>query len=227
MHLRQRAGKLIRAFSMVEIITVIVIIALLITAAIPGYENFVRNNQAFILASRLETSLRLAQGEAIRRGIPVTVCPITSSFNPTQPFNQSLEQYPCQNTTTWDAWKVFADPNFNATEDFSNGWPIIEYVGGDIPSGTITSNIAGPITYDPMGFANVHPGTTRAGWTWSDTYSSGEWQWGYTFNSAYTGTYSDRLFTIVPNGCTGDNARTVDLSQNGTLTVSNTNCYGI
>lgn len=227
MHQQPLVGKNAkRAFTLVEILTVIIIVSLLITAAVPGYENFMRNNQAFILANRLESSLRLAQAEAIKRGVPVTICPI-SSFNPTQPFNQSSEQYPCQSTTTWDAWKVFADPNFNATEDFSNGWPIIEYAGGDFPSGTITSNMSGPVTYDPMGFANVQPGVTRTGWTWSDTFSSGEWQWSYTFGSAYSGSYSDRLFTIVPNGCTGDNARLVDVAQNGTITISNVNCYGI
>lgn len=219
-------GKKHFGFSVIEIMTVVIIISLLITAALPGYENFVRNNQAFIIASRLESSLRLAQGEAIKRGVPVTVCPIVN-FNPTAAPDENSEQYPCSNSTTWDAWKVFADPDFDATEDFSNGWPIVQYVGGDIPEDTITSNIAGPITYDPMGFANVNPSTTRAGWTWSSAFSSGEWQWSYTYDSAYTGEYGDRLFTIVPNGCTGNNARLVTVSQNGVIAISNTTCYGI
>ena len=213
-------------FSIVEIMTVVIIISLLITAGLPGYENFVRNNQAFIIASRLESSLRLAQGEAIKRGLPVTVCPI-SKFNPTAAPNEDSEQYPCESSTTWDAWKVFADPNFNATEDFSNGWPIVQYVGGDIPPGTVTSNMSGPITYDPMGFANLNPSTTRAGWTWSSAFDSGEWQWSYTYDSEYAGAYGDRLFTIVPDGCTGNNARLVTISQNGVIAISNTDCYGI
>lgn len=215
-----------RGFTVIEIMTVVIIVSLLITAAIPGYENFVRNNQAFVLASRLEASLRLAQGEAIRLGIPVTVCPITN-FDPTGAFVQDTEQYPCDSGTTWNAWKVFQDPNFDATEDFSNGWPIIQYVGGDVPTGSITTNIAGPITFDPMGFANLNVGTTRAGWTWSSAFTSGEWQWSYAYNSAYTGSYTDRLFTVVPEGCTGNNARIVDVSQNGVITVSIVDCFGI
>lgn len=212
-----------QAFTIVEIMTVVIILSLLITAAIPSYENFVRNNQAFIMVSRLESSLRLAQSEAIKQGIPVTVCPISSTFNPTTDFNQSIEQWPCQNTTTWDAWKVFTDPHFNATEDFANGWPILEYVGGDIPTGSITTNIASPITFDPMGFANINPSTTRSGWTWSSSYSSGEWQWSYNYGSTYGGTYY-RLFTIIPTGCTGQNARLLEISQNGVITISNTDC---
>jgi Tfp pilus assembly protein FimT len=226
MQLPQLVGKHKQiAMTIVEMLTVVIIISLLLTAAIPGYENFMRNNQAFILASRLESSLRLAQGYAIKLGIPVTVCPISSSFNPTTAFNQTEEQWPCQNISEWDAWKVFQDPNFNFTEDFTNGWPILEYVGGDIPTGTITSNISGPITFDPMGFANVDPTASRAGWTWSDSYSSGEWTWSYTYSSAYTGTY-DRTFSVVPAGCTGQNARSIDITQNGLITVSNIDCYG-
>lgn len=227
MQLQPSAGKIKRAFTVIEIMTVVIILSLIITAAIPGYENFVRNNQAFVLASRLESSLRLAQGEAIKLGIPVTICPIGSGFNPTTAFNQSTEQYPCQDITTWDAWKVFQDPNFDAVEDFTNGWPIIQYIGGDIPPGTITTNISGPITFDPMGFANLNPSVTRAGWTWTDAYTSGEWQWSYTFDSEYTGDYTNRLFTIVPNGCTGNNARLVDVSPNGVIIITNTDCYGI
>lgn len=226
MQLQPHVGNLKRAFSIVEMMTVVIILSLLITAAIPGYENFVRNNQAFILASRLESSLRLAQGEAIKQGVPVTVCPISASFNPTTDFNHSIEQWPCQSTNTWTAWKVFSDPNFNFIEDFSNGWPIIEYVGGDIPNGSITSNISGPITFDPMGFANINPAATRGGWTWASSFSSGEWNWSYNYTSAYAGTYY-RVFTIVPNGCTGQNARALEITQNGVITVSNVDCYGM
>lgn len=218
------AGKL--GFTVVEMMTVVIIISLLLTAAIPGYENFVRNNQAFILASRLESSLRLAQSEAIKQGIPVTVCPISSTFNPTADFNQSQEEWPCQNTATWNAWKVFSDPNFDFSEDFSDGWPIIKYVGGDIPPNSITSNISGPITFDAMGFANIDPAGTRSGWSWSNSFSSGEWQWSYTYSSAYTGSYY-RLFTIVPPGCTGQNARALEITQNGVITVANIDCYGM
>lgn len=215
------------AFTVVELMTVIVIMSILITAAIPGFENFMRNNQAFIIATRLESSLQRAQAEAISRGIPVTVCPIGSNFNPTTAFNQASEQYPCLNTTTWDAWKVFIDPNFSGVENFSDGWPIILYVGGDFPEGTVTSNVSGRITFDPMGFANLNPSTTRAGWTWSSSYSSGDWAWSYAYSSPYNGSYTDRLFTIVPEGCSGNNARIVEVTQNGVITTANIDCYGI
>jgi len=209
-------------FTIVEIMTVVIISALLLTIAIPGYENIMRNNEAYVLASRLSSSLNLARAEAIKKGIPVTVCPISSTFNATSPFNETTEQWPCQGITAWDAWKVFDDPNFSAVENFSNGWPIIQYVGNN-PAGTMTSNISGPITFDPMGFTNLNPSASRSGWTWSSSYSSGEWQWSYAYNSAYTGSYS-RVFTIAPAGCTGNNALSVTVSQNGVISTTNTGC---
>lgn len=212
------------SFTIVEMMAVVVITALLIVSAIPGYENFVRNNEAFITASRLADSFRLAKSEAIKNGIPVSVCPIGSSFNPTGAFTESSEQYPCVNTTTWDAWKVFKDANNNGTENFSDGWPVIKYYG-DVDPGTITSNISGRITFDPMGFANINPTATRTGWTWSSSYSSGAWTWSYTYSSAYSGSYY-RLFTVSPSGCTGQNAKAVEITQNGIITITNIDCYG-
>lgn len=224
--MRQRlpAGKK-RGFTIIEIMTVVVIASLLIVATFPGYENFIRNNEAFIAASRLAEALRLAKAEAIKYGIPVTVCPISANFNPTAAFNEASEEWPCQNTTAWDAWKVFKDPNFNGVENFSAGWPVIKYYG-DVDPGTITSNLSGRITFDPLGFANIQPATTRAGWTWSTFYFSGEWQWTYTYASAYSGSYY-RLFTVVPEGCTGKNAKSVEITQNGVITIDNIDCYGI
>lgn len=217
------AGKIIKlGFSILELMTVVAIVGLLITAVLPGYANFVRNNQAFIAASKVESALRLAQGEAIKRGIPVTVCPISSDINLASSFNSSIEQFPCLDTTTWDAWKVFVDPNMDEAEDLSNGWPIIQYFS-DIQPGTIISNVSAPITFDPMGFANINPNVTRTGWTWSSSYSSGEWQWSYSYGSEYTGVY-ERVFTISPIGCTGQNARLVTVTQNGVITIVNTDC---
>lgn len=223
MKLQPNAGNHLKyGFTIIELMAVIAIVALLVTAVLPGYQNFVRNNQAFIMASRLESSLRLAQAEAIKRGIPVTVCPISESINLATSFSNSTEEYHCLDTTTWNALKVFTDPGMNATEDFSDGWPIIKYFG-DVQPGTITSNISGPITFDPMGFANINPSATRSGWTWSNSYTSGEWQWRYSYGTAYTGSY-ERIFMITPTGCTGQNARLVTITQNGVITIVNTNC---
>ena len=210
------------AFTIVEIMTVVVIVALLITAAIPSYESLLRNTQSTAIASKLAASMRLAKTEAIKRGIPVTVCPISPSFTVSAAFNESVEQWPCQNSTDWTAWKVFIDPAFTGTENFSAGWPILEYVGNN-PADTISSNLSGRVTFDQMGFANIQPATTRSGWTWSSSYSSGEWSWSYNFVSAYGGSYY-RVFTITPNGCTGNNARTVEVNQNGVITVTNGAC---
>ncbi len=227
MQLQHFVGKYkILAFTIVEMMVVVAIVALLITAAIPSYENLLRNTQSMTIASNLAASLRLAKSEAIKRGLPVTVCPISNSFTVSVAFNEAVEQWPCiTNSTDWTAWKVMIDPQNNRVEDSSDGnWPVLQYVG-DNPLATITTNVVGRITFDPMGFANVLPAsTTRTGWTWASSYSGGEWSWSYTLTGAeYTGAYS-RTFTITPAGCTGNNARTVVVNQNGVITVSTAAC---
>lgn len=217
------AGKLNkRAFTIIELMVVVAISALLAISAIPGYQNFVQNNASLSIASRLTASLRLARTEAIKRGIPVTICPIANTFNPTAAFNESIEQWPCQNTATWDAWKVFADPNFDASEDFSDGWPIIQYVKNSQNS-VMTSSVSGPITFDPMGFARVSPASTNSNWNWSATYSGGEWQHSNEYSAAYSGSVT-RTFTITPPGCTGNNGRVITIRQNGLITVEKSAC---
>jgi len=204
-------------FTIVEIMTVVVISAILITAAIPGYENFVRNNQSLMTSTRLAASIRLAKAEAIKRGIPITVCAISSSFNPTAAFNESTEEWPCQTGAGWNAWKVFEDPNFDATEDFTNGWPIIEYVKSPINNAITSDSAGGKITFDPMGFVNL---TAKSGWSASS--SSGEWGW--TYNSSAAGAGASMNFTITPPGCSGNNARIVAVSVNGTVTITHADC---
>lgn len=222
----RNVGKSENAFTIVEMMTVVAIVAIMFTAALPGYENFVRNNEANVLASRLADSFRLAQAAAIREGIPVSVCPIDGDFVAETAFeNTTTDTYPCISSTTWDAWKVFIDPGFNATVDETNtGWGAKEFV--DVyQKDTITTNINSPITFDVFGFANLDPANSRSGWSWSNSFNIYEWSWAYTYSSAYSGDYY-RVFMIVPPGCTGNNARAVEITQNGVITITNVDCYG-
>lgn len=209
-------------FTIVEMLALIVMLTILVTGVVPGYQDLVRNTQATTITDRLAESFRIAQSEAIKRGVPVTVCPISGDFNPTGDFDEGTEQWPCVDTNNWNAWKVFADPNFDGAENFDDGWPIILYVKNDIQD-SITSNIAARITYDPMGFANINPTDTRSGWSWSGSYSSGEWGWSYGYSSDYSGAYY-RAFTVTPDGCTGNNGRLLEITQTGTIKITNTTC---
>lgn len=214
-------------FTLVEMLAVILIVTIMIIGVVPGYQDMIRNTQATTMADRLAQSLRLAQSEAIKRGVPVTVCPISASFDPATAFdtNEDLatsEQWPCVDTSTWSAWKVFVDPNFDAVEDYTDGSPIILYVKNEI-AGSITANVSGSLTYDPMGFANINPSSTRSGWTWSSSFGSGEWSWSYGYSSEYSGAYY-RAFTVTPDGCTGNHGRLVEINQTGLVTTNSATC---
>lgn len=208
-------------FTIVEVLTVVAIIAILLTAAIAGYENFVSNNQASIIASRLADSLRLAQSQAVRTGLPITVCPISPEATDDSFVDSALDGYTCLDSTEWDAWKVFIDPNFAGVGD--GGSLLIDFVGGH-PVGAVVSNISGPIIFDTFGFANINPVESRSGWSWNSSMDS-DWTWSYTYSSEYTGDYY-RVFMVVPPGCTGNNARAVEVTQNGLIIINHVDCYG-
>lgn len=221
-------NKKLSSFTVVETMVVIVIASILIISAIPNLSTMLRNNQANIAAGKLLASLNLAKAEAIKEGIPVSICQVdlSSAFSTSSAPTETAQQYACGTSTTWDSWKVYQDPGFSATENYDAGWgvwPVIEYATVE-PSGIITVNSGSRITFDQLGFANTAPDTTRTGWSWSSSVSSGEWSWGYTYTSSNTSNEPTKVFTIVPTGCTGNNAITLRIYQSGVIERSLTAC---
>lgn len=87
-------------FTLVELMVTLAVAAVVLTIAVPSFWSIVQNNRASTQANELITALNLARSEAVKRGIPVSVCPST---------NQSS----CvSSSTNWAVgWIVFADPN--------------------------------------------------------------------------------------------------------------------
>lgn len=54
-------------FTLVELMVTVVLMAILFTLAIPSFTGMVRNSQVRTVAESLQTGLRLAQAEAVRR----------------------------------------------------------------------------------------------------------------------------------------------------------------
>ena len=126
------------AFTLIELLAVITIMVILITAAIPGWKNFVQNNQAMTIATKLSNSLRLAKATAIQSGQTVTLCPVAQSSGTT-----------CTNTTAWDAWVSFIDtspPNGTFTTNTGENYYY------DQPTGVITASSTGYISFNSAGF---------------------------------------------------------------------------
>lgn len=88
--------------TLVELMITLVVIAIALTVAVPGFSNFIRGNQVTSQANDFLVSLTFARSEAIKRGQPVAVC-------------ASSDQASCSGNNDWDAgWIVFTDADGSA-----------------------------------------------------------------------------------------------------------------
>ena len=133
-----------RGFTLLELMVTLAVAAILVTVAIPGFSNLIRNNQATAQANELLTALKIARNEALKRRVRVSVC---SRKNPrTVPES-------CAGNTDWaTGWLVFEDPNNNGV--FDAGEELIRV--GDITAGgsTLTAT-ANDISYLTNGLSSA------------------------------------------------------------------------
>lgn len=94
-------------FTLIELLVTIIILAILLSIAVPNFVTFVQNNRLVGQTNDLVTSLNYARSEAIKRGIRVSVC-------------SRLDNATCSGAAVfnWDTgWLVFINPNNNAVAD--------------------------------------------------------------------------------------------------------------
>lgn len=106
-----------RAFTLVELMVVIAVMAILATAGIPAFQKLINSNQLTAVSNDFITSLNYTRSEAIKRGTRVTMC--RRKVDNGAPVNE------CGNNndgTGWDTgWITFADPNGDAQFDTTDG----------------------------------------------------------------------------------------------------------
>lgn len=85
-------------FTLIELVTVVIIAALLVVLALPSFRSTVVRNRVTEQVSELVTGLNLARSEAVKRGHRVTVCPSDAA------------QADCDLGSNWSqGWLVFAE----------------------------------------------------------------------------------------------------------------------
>jgi len=90
-----------RGFTLIELMITLVLAAIILTLAVPGFQDIIRNNRAATQANELVTALSLARSEAVKRGARVSLCP-------------SADQASCTGGTDWsNGWIVFLDTAAN------------------------------------------------------------------------------------------------------------------
>jgi type IV fimbrial biogenesis protein FimT len=114
-----------KAFTLIELLTVISIIAIVTTIALPSFQSLIFTTRISSYTSTLQSALLLTRSEAVKRGINVTICRSenASSGNPSCATTNSN---PLANTGWASGWIIFTDPNNNGI-----------YEPGNVPAETL------------------------------------------------------------------------------------------
>jgi type IV fimbrial biogenesis protein FimT len=77
----------------------VAILGVLLGLGVPAFNDMVRNNRVVADTNKLVVALSSARSEAVRRGLPVAVCPTNTA------------QSACVSTANWatNGWMVFTD----------------------------------------------------------------------------------------------------------------------
>jgi len=139
--------KTFRGFTLLELLGTISILVILLTLAVPSFMSTMQNNRLATLSNELISLLHLARSEAIKRGVPVSICPTTDDT-----FSA------CGNDWS-NGWIVFVNPDGNGV--FSNNGTETLIRAQQITNNGFNfstnpnRNIA---TYTPQGFADASTG---------------------------------------------------------------------
>lgn len=109
-HAFPRLGrKAASGFTLLEAMITIVILAILLATAVPSFQTFVASRAVAGQVSELASAIRLTRAEAIKRGVPVTLCR-TESPDAASPA--------CGGGGDWsDGWIAFVDRGTVGTVD--------------------------------------------------------------------------------------------------------------
>lgn len=132
-------------FGLIELMTVIAIVAILTVIALPSYTRTMTRNRVVTDTNELLAAINLARNEAVARGRPVTVC-------------ASTNQTTCDGGTTvnWsNGYMVFTDFDPVGVVDVGLGDTVLRVVG---PASThttvkVTSTASGYLSFARTGVA--------------------------------------------------------------------------
>lgn len=97
-----------KGFTLIEMMITLVIAAILITAAVPNFKEFIINNKLTTQVNAFITALHVARAEAIKRNLAVTVCKSEDGASCSDNAN-GFEQ----------GWLIFTDQQNRGTVDVS------------------------------------------------------------------------------------------------------------
>ena len=87
-----------RAFTLIELMVTLAVLAIVISLAAPSFSNMLQENRLSALTNELQGALQLARSEAVKRRVNVAVC------------RSNADQSDCENGTDWaGGWLMMAN----------------------------------------------------------------------------------------------------------------------
>ncbi|MEH6518574.1 MAG: GspH/FimT family pseudopilin [Halioglobus sp.] len=100
-----------KGFTLVELMITLIIAAILLAVAAPGFRSLIERNRLQSAGSNLYASLMLARSEALKRNQPIGVCKGTATASAASCTTSGTDG-------TWEGgWVVHLDPNNPSTLD--------------------------------------------------------------------------------------------------------------
>jgi type IV fimbrial biogenesis protein FimT len=134
-------------FTLIELLVTIAVAAILVTVAVPNYQNFVLNSRMSSKSNDVLSALQIARSEAVKRNARVSVCKGTGGA--------------CVTSGTWaQGWMVFVDGGVAGTMDGTD--QLIQVFPALTGTSTLEADAdAGDfISYMPSGMPNLAVGST-------------------------------------------------------------------
>lgn len=135
-----------KGFTLVEMLTVSVIVAILLGIGVPSYKYIGNQNRMSMEVNSLLGDMQYARSEALRAGKRVTTCVSTNGTS-------------CTGGTAWGrGWVVYSNPNGAANPPAGSVLRIRTAFIGTTPDLLTANNAVSTVTFNREGFA-----TTTAG----------------------------------------------------------------
>lgn len=121
-----------RAFTLIEMLVTLAVMAILAMLAAPGFQDFQRSNLLSSHTNTLVAALQTAKNEAIKRNEPTYMTPLSSGWS--------------------SGWRVYVDTDFDGS--YAEGTDVIIIEQAALPNQLILTNTGSSsfITFNGSGF---------------------------------------------------------------------------
>lgn len=146
-------------FTLIELLVFIAIVVIIMAIGTPSYQYVTNNNRMAGEINALLGDMQYARAEAIKQGLPVTVCPSTDGSS-------------CTGAKAWQTgWIIFVDVNGNGTVD--TGDTLLRKQRAFSGNDTFVADNVTAVTFNREGFA---PLGSIATMTLKDSTNSSKWR---------------------------------------------------